>query len=93
MKVPFVEDNANELLAALQNKFLEFTRTFDQIKDYCKSLTYLGQNEYNKKKNEMYFLKPDQAKQRSRSCQASARGLIVLSTKSPTWKSRTLFLM
>lgn len=54
-KVPFIEDNANELLSSLQNKFLEFTRSFDQIKDYCKSITYLGQKEYNKKKNEMYF--------------------------------------
>ncbi len=49
-----MEEGINEQLNLLQNKYLEFSRIYDQIKDFHSTLARMSPKEYFNAKNEMY---------------------------------------
>ncbi len=52
-KTPLIEELSNDKLADLQNRFLEFTRNFEEIKEFAKSMGTYSRTEYLKRNNQM----------------------------------------
>jgi fumarate hydratase class II len=53
MKTPLVEDNVNGLLNSLNENFLEFSKSFEQIKDYGERLKTMKYKEYSRENHSM----------------------------------------
>lgn len=49
-KVPLIEENANELLSEVQNKFFQFSKDYDELNEYCRNIINYGKKDYDLKK-------------------------------------------
>ncbi len=54
-KVPFIEENINTQLSALQIRFVEFLRDLDELEDYEKKINKISKKDYDAHKDEMYL--------------------------------------
>jgi hypothetical protein len=53
-RAPLIEDRVGQSILVLIEKFVEFSKLFDEIKDYGKALSTMQPKQFNKKKDIMY---------------------------------------